>query len=106
MIYLDVLEFQRRIEEAENIAEIVANRLFELGYENERVELVRFCDSSGKGYTAWVYIRVRHTHESMSTVLMTAKTKLKCLTQQTISRLGLLSDPIANAIIETSDTDF
>lgn len=59
-----------------------------------------------KVYTARVYVRMKRTDESMSTVLLTAKAKRKPLTQQTISRLDLLLGHIANLINETSDTDF
>ena len=64
------------------------------------------CNASGKVYTARVYVRMKRTDESMSTVLLTAKAKRKPLTQQTISRLDLLLGHIANLINETSDTDF
>lgn len=55
MSYLDALEFQRRIEEAETIDEIVADRCFKLGCENKRVDFLDCVMRQGK-YTLQGYM--------------------------------------------------
>lgn len=55
MSYLDALEFQRRIEEAETIDEIVADRWFKLGCENKRVDFLDCVMRQGK-YTLQGYM--------------------------------------------------
>ena len=56
-----------------------------------KVQLIGFCDASGKGLHAMCIFQSKTTDESVSTKLVTTKTKAKPLTQQTVPRFELLS---------------
>ena len=59
--------------------------------ENRNAVLVEFCDASGKGYTACVYMRTCDTEKAPSIILVIAKTKIESLTKRTFPKLEDLS---------------